>query len=78
MVNVSMVEGKGPYTCTDSSHPPHITNDLTEHNKHLLTHGYYGVKPCPICGTPVRNLSLDKLVPNGKSARCEDCKKEDY
>jgi hypothetical protein len=77
MVDVSMVEGKGPYTCTDGSHPPHITNDLKEHNEHLLLHGYYGRTTCPICEKVVITPE-DKLVPNGKRPRCEECKKEDY
>jgi hypothetical protein len=75
MVKVSMVEGKGPFNCTDGSHPPHITNDLNEHNKHLLTHGYGGRNTCAVCEKVV-NIPEDKLVPNGKKPICDDCRKE--
>jgi len=75
MPEVSLSEGKGPYECTDPSHPPHITNDLKKHNEHLLTHGYYGTAPCAVCDKPV-NIPQDKLVPNGKKPICDECKKE--
>jgi gentisate 1,2-dioxygenase len=69
-----MVEGKGPFVCTDGSHLEFKTNDLETFNKHLLEHGYYGTAPCAVCDKPVRQL--DKLVPNGKKPVCDDCKKE--
>ena len=75
MVKASLVEGKGPFVCTDGSHEEFKTNDLSKFNEHLLTHGYYGTAPCAVCEKPV-NIPQDKLVPNGKKPICEDCKKE--
>ncbi len=72
-----MVEGKGPFVCTDGSHEEFKTNDLTKFNEHLLTHSYYGRTTCPICEKEVI-VPQDKPIPNGKRPRCDDCKKEDY
>lgn len=75
MVKASLVEGKGPFICTDGSHDEFKTNNLKEFNEHLLSHGYYGTAPCAVCEKPV-NIPPDKLVPNGKKPVCDDCKKE--
>lgn len=75
MVKASLVEGKGPFICTDGSHIEFKTNDLSTFNEHLLTHGYYGRATCAVCEKTV-TIPEDKLVPNGKKPICDDCKKE--
>ena len=76
MVKASLVEGKGPFSCTNEAHAEEFkTNDLSKFNEHLLSHGYYGTAPCAVCDKPV-NIPQDKLVPNGKKPICDECKKE--
>ena len=78
MVKASLVEGKGPFSCTNEAHAEEFkTTNLKEFNEHLLQHSYYGTVPCPICDKPVV-IPQDKPIPNGKRPRCDECKKEDY
>ena len=74
-MSASIVEGKGPFTCTDGSHEEFKTNDLKEFNQHLLQHSYYGRASCAVCDKAV-DIPEDKPVPNGKKPVCDDCRKE--
>lgn len=75
MISAGVVEGSGPFICTNESHTEQFkTNNLTEFNEHLKGKGHTvsGRMPCAICEKEVTfdNLSI------GKKAVCEECKTE--
>lgn len=75
---MSVVEGSGPFTCTNASHKgqPYSTTNLDEFNKHLATPGHkpYGQKPCSICGTIVKFQNQEAAQVKG--VLCDKCKAE--
>jgi hypothetical protein len=75
MISQGVVEGTGPFVCTNESHKEAFkTTNLTKFNEHLKEkgHTYYGTAPCAVCDKPVNFESL----PVGKKPICKDCKKE--
>ena len=76
-MSASIVEGKGPFTCTDGSHDEFKTNDLKEFNEHLKQHSRYGRVECPVCGES-GEIPEDKPVSNVKKPIHKDCMAEGY
>ncbi len=78
MAKASMVEGKGPFICTNESHKDEFkTNDLEKFNEHLAEEGhtFYGTMPCAICGEPI-TIPQDKPTPVGKTHMHKTCRNE--
>ena len=76
MIKAGLVEGAGPFICTNESHKGEEfkTNNLNEFNEHLKEKGHtlVGRMPCAICD---KEVTFDNL-PVGKKAVCDECKKE--
>ena len=75
MVNAGLVEGTGPFICTNDSHKEEFkTTDLKKFNEHLKEKGHTisGSAPCAVCE---KQISFQD-IPAGKKPVCDECKKE--
>ena len=75
MIKAGLVEGIGPFICTNDSHEDAFkTTDLSKFNEHLKEKGHTlsGSSPCAVCETQVSFVDL----PTGKKPVCSDCKAE--